>query len=240
MNDPTKTIAVHQGASAEDILRWAADRYGSRVALATSFGAEDQVLIDMWTGIFPKARLFTLDTGRLFPETHETMQRTMDRYKVAIEVFAPDPAEVSALVREKGPDLFYASRENRLACCEVRKAHPLKKALAGLDAWICGLRREQSVTRAGVRPAARDEGNGLIKIAPLHDWTEARVWEYLRRNNVPFNPLHEKGFPSIGCRPCTRAVEPGADPRSGRWWWEEAERRECGLHQREQRGETHE
>jgi phosphoadenosine phosphosulfate reductase len=234
VKDQTKTIDVPRGASAEDILRWAADRFGSRLALATSFGAEDQVLIDMLTRIAPGARIFTLDTGRLFPQTRETMRRTMDRYRVEIEVFAPDAAEVSELAREKGPDLFYASREDRLACCSVRKAHPLKKALSGLNAWICGLRREQSVTRSDVRPAVRDEVNGLIKIAPLHDWTAARVWEYLRRNNVPYNPLHDEGFPSIGCQPCTRAVEPGADSRSGRWWWEAAERRECGLHQRKQ------
>ena len=233
-NASTETLNVPGGASAEELLRWAADRFGNRVTFATSFGAEDQVLTDLLSEVSPKIRIFTLDTGRLFPETYETMQRTMDRYNVRIEVFAPDPAEVADLVREKGPNLFYAGRENRLACCAVRKSHPLKKALAGMDAWICGLRRDQSVTRADVKPAARDEGNGLIKIAPLHDWTEERVWEYIHRKKVPYNALHDKGFPSIGCQPCTRAVEPGADPRSGRWWWEAAEHRECGLHQRKQ------
>ena len=140
-NDSTEKLNIPAGASAEDLLRWAAARFDRRVAFATSFGSEDQVLTDMLSEFAPSVRIFTLDTGRLFPETYDTMQRTMDRYNVRIEVFSPDPSEVAELVREKGPNLFYASRENRLACCAVRKTHSLKKALAGLDAWICGLRR---------------------------------------------------------------------------------------------------
>ncbi|MDM7995039.1 MAG: phosphoadenylyl-sulfate reductase [Acidobacteriota bacterium] len=225
-----------KGLDAAGILKWAAAKFGSRISLATSFGAEDQVLTDMWAGIGDPPRLFTLDTGRFFQETYDVMQATMRRYKLRCDVFAPDAGELARLVEAGGPNLFYESVEKRKECCDVRKTRPLARALAGLDAWITGLRREQAVTRTEVEPIEWDATHGLYKICPLFDWTEDRVWDYIREHSVPYNALHDKGFRSIGCAPCTRAVAPGEDVRSGRWWWEQPEHRECGLHNRPRKG----
>jgi phosphoadenosine phosphosulfate reductase len=224
------------GLSAAEILKWASSKFGSRVALATSFGAEDQVLTDLWAGIGKPPRLFTLDTGRFFQETYDVMHATLHRYAIRCEVFAPDAVELARLVEAHGPNLFYESVEKRKACCEVRKTRPLERALSGLEAWITGLRTEQSVTRAGVEPIEWDEAHRLYKICPLHDWTEDRVWAYIREHAVPYNALHDKEFRSIGCAPCTRPVAPGEDVRAGRWWWEQPEHRECGLHNRPRKG----
>lgn len=219
--------------SAGEILRLITTEFpANRLALATSFGAEDQVLTDMQCRLEAGVRVFTLDTGRLFQETYDVMQRTGEHYRIPIDLFAPDPEELAKLVREKGPNLFYESVENRKACCAIRKVHPLSKALHGMDAWICGNRRDQAPTRAGLEPVEWDEANGLIKICPLHGWTEENVWRYINENRVPHNALHHRGFGSIGCAPCTRAVNPGEDIRSGRWWWESPEHKECGLHSR--------
>jgi phosphoadenosine phosphosulfate reductase len=201
-----------------------------RIALATSFGAEDQVLTDMVVRANPAARIFTLDTGRLFQETYDTMQRSMERYHIGYEVCAPEAADIAALIAKDGPNLFYLSVENRKACCNVRKMKPLRKELGTVDAWICGLRRDQSVTRTEVELVSWDAEFGIYKICPLFDWSEQQVWDYIKKNDVPYNPLHDQGFPSIGCAPCTRAVLPGEDIRSGRWWWESPEHKECGLH----------
>lgn len=202
----------------------------SHVALAVSFGAEDQVLTDLLVRSGEPVRFFTLDTGRQFEETYRTMERTIERYGIRFEVFAPDTRELESLVAERGPNLFYSGIEDRKACCRVRKLNPLARALAGLEAWICGLRREQSVTRNRVEAVSFDAEHGLHKVCPLFDWSEDDVWSYIRARGVPYNPLHDKRFKSIGCAPCTRATGPGEDIRSGRWWWESPEHKECGLH----------
>jgi phosphoadenosine phosphosulfate reductase len=222
-----------KGKSAPEILDWAIHTFPSpRLVLASSFGAEDQVLIDMLCGLSRQVRVFTLDTGRLFQETYDVMHQTWLRYGIRFDVYAPDPAELAEMVREKGPNLFYESVENRKACCGVRKVHPLRKALQGMEAWICGIRQDQSVTRSGLETVEWDADNGLIKISPLWNWTEDEVWKYIKEHNVPYNILHDRGFPSIGCAPCTRAARDGDDLRSGRWWWEQPEHKECGLHNR--------
>jgi phosphoadenosine phosphosulfate reductase len=217
--------------SAEEAVRQSLQHFGvERIALATSFGAEDQVLTDMLVRANPAARIFTLDTGRLFQETYDTMQNSIERYHMKYEVCVPEAAEVAELISKDGPNLFYYSIENRKACCNVRKMKPLRKVLGTVDAWICGLRRDQSVTRTAVELVSWDAEFGIYKICPLFDWSEQQVWDYIHKNNVPYNALHDRGFPSIGCAPCTRAVEPGQDIRSGRWWWESPEHKECGLH----------
>jgi phosphoadenosine phosphosulfate reductase len=221
---------------AAGILKWAARTFGARVSLATSFGAEDQVLTDLWARIGKPARLFTLDTGRLFQETYDVMQATVKRYAIRCEVYAPDAEDLARLVETDGPNLFYDSIEKRKACCAVRKTKPLARALAGLEAWITGLRRDQSITRTDTEPVEWDEDHGLYRICPLYEWTEDRVWAYIREQNLPHNTLHAKGYRSIGCAPCTRAVAQEDDVRSGRWWWELPEHRECGLHNRPRKG----
>ena len=201
-----------------------------RVVLASSLSVEDQVLTHLLCAVHARPRIFTLDTGRLFPETYETMERTMQRYGFRYEVLAPDTRELEEMVRMHGPNLFYQSVESRKLCCSVRKINPLRRVLSTADAWICGLRREQSVTRRSVDKIEWDEAFGLCKINPLIDWTQQQVWDYIRKNDVPYNALHDQGYPSIGCLPCTRGIEPGEDVRAGRWWWENPEHKECGLH----------
>jgi len=221
-----------EGQDALGVLQWFLKEYKGKIALSSSMGAEDQVLTDMVMKIDPEIRIFTLDTGRLFYETYELIERTSLRYKKNIEVFFPSPADVEQMVNEKGINLFYQSVENRKECCRIRKVEPLKRAFHGLDVWICGLRRDQSATRTNNQLVEWDESNGLIKLNPLINWSEQDVWNYIKAHGVPYNPLHDKGFPSIGCQPCTRAIEPGEDIRAGRWWWEHPETRECGLHNR--------
>ncbi len=223
-------LSETKGFEAEQLLGYAVGRFGSKVALATSFGAEDQVLTDMLCGITESANIFTLDTGRLSEEIYKTAQATREKYGVGIQVLFPDYKKVEGMVNEFGPNLFYESVEHRKLCCRIRKIEPLKRKLSGLDAWICGLRAEQSVTRQELKTIEWDEAFGLIKICPLAGWSTDRVWDYIGKHNVPYNKLHDEGFPSIGCEPCTRAVEPGQDIRAGRWWWEEPEHKECGLH----------
>lgn len=221
-----------KGKSAIEIAELAIDSYRGRIALASSLGAEDQVLTHILAGIDPGVRIFTLDTGRMFKESYELMERTNRHYGISIEVFFPDYKQVEEMVNEKGINLFYESIENRKLCCGIRKVVPLKRAFRGLDAWICGLRREQSPTRLAVEAVEWDDGNHLVKFNPLVNWTEKQLWDYIHENNIPYHVLHDKGFPSIGCQPCTRAVKPGEDLRAGRWWWEEPEKKECGLHNR--------
>ncbi len=233
MNKLNKLKSICAGKSASAIIHLVISEFPvDKLALATSFGAEDQVLTDMLCRPITGLRIFTLDTGRLFQETYDVMHRTREYYGIPIDLYAPDPGELADLVREKGPNLFYESVENRRACCNVRKVHPLRKALHAMEAWICGNRRDQAATRAELDPVEWDESNGLIKICPLCDWTEAEVWNYINENQIPHNALHHRGFRSIGCAPCTRAVGLGEDVRSGRWWWESPEHKECGLHNR--------
>ncbi len=225
------TLALRAGPmTAQEVLRLAIDTFGARSALSSSFGAEDMVLIDMLVKIDARARIFTLDTGRLPQETYNVIDATREKYGVAVEVMFPQPDAVQKMVAERGMNLFYHSVENRKLCCGVRKMEPLRRALSGLDAWITGLRREQSVTRTAVHKVEWDESNSLVKFNPLVDWSHDDVWTYIREHNVPYSALHDRGYPSIGCAPCTRAVQPGEHERAGRWWWEHPETKECGLH----------
>ena len=217
--------------SASDILSWAVKEFGDKVSLASSFGAEDVVLIDLLVKMNPKARIFTLDTGRLNEETYDVMERIRSKYKISIESYFPDRQKVEALERQKGFFSFRESVDNRKECCGIRKVEPLGRALSCLKAWMTGLRREQAVTRTTIQKIEIDEAHGgILKINPLADWSEKQVWDYIKANKVPYNRLHDRGYPSIGCAPCTRAVKPGEDIRAGRWWWENPENKECGLH----------
>ena len=219
-----------RGLDAQDLLAYAVSRFGDEAALASSLGAEDQVLTDMLVRVTPHPHIFTIDTGRLPQETYELIDQTRKRYGIAIEVLYPDRADLETLVSQRGANLFYQSVQDRKACCHARKVLPLRRKLSTLRAWITGLRREQSVTRLELAKVQFDQANGLIKVNPLVDWSEQQVWQHIRRHDVPYNPLHDRGYPSIGCAPCTRAVGPGLDIRAGRWWWENPEEKECGLH----------
>jgi phosphoadenosine phosphosulfate reductase len=212
------------------VLNFFIRNYRDRLGCSTSLGAEDQVITQIISGIDPGIYMFTLDTGRLFPETYDLLEITRQRYKVNIKVFFPEQKAVEKMVNSKGINLFYESIENRKLCCNIRKIEPLKRALENVDFWISGLRREQSVTREDLSVIEWDKLNQKIKINPLIDWKSEDLWDYIRQNNIPYNPLHDQGFPSIGCQPCTRAIEPGEDIRAGRWWWENPEMKECGLH----------
>jgi phosphoadenosine phosphosulfate reductase len=200
--------------------------------LASSFGAEDMVLVDLIARNALPIGIFTLDTGRLPEQTLALIDRVRDRYVLPVDVYSPAPARLEPFVRTHGVNGFYRSVELRKTCCAIRKTEPLARALAGKKAWITGLRREQSVTRSDVPYEEFDAVHGLRKFNPLVDWTEEDVWTYLRARDVPYNALHDQGYRSIGCAPCTRAVEPGEDVRAGRWWWENPEHKECGLHRR--------
>jgi len=194
---------------------------------------EDMVLIDLLAGLKGEVAIFTLDTGRLHEETYEVMERARSKYGIVIKTFFPDKKEVEDLLAKKGFFSFRESIENRKECCFIRKVKPLNRALSSLDAWVTGLRREQGVTRVEVRKVDSDaDHNSIVKINPLADWSLSMVEEYIKTNDVPINALHNKNYPSIGCAPCTRSIETGEDIRSGRWWWENAEHKECGLHPR--------
>lgn len=221
-----------KNATPEEILQYFLPKHGNRIALASSLGLEDQVLTAMAVKIKKDARVFTIDTGRLFPECYQLIDRTNDKYDIKIEVYSPDHTGVETYVREHGVNAFYQSVELRKACCRCRKIEPLLRALSTLDVWICGLRASQAVTRTNIDVVEWDSNNGLIKVNPLAKWSEEDVWKYIKDNHVPYNKLHDQGFPSIGCQPCTRAIQPGEDIRAGRWWWEDPEHKECGLHKR--------
>ncbi|MCM8768052.1 MAG: phosphoadenylyl-sulfate reductase [Candidatus Omnitrophica bacterium] len=219
-----------------EILNFALQEFKDKIALASSFGAEDVVLIDMLVKINPSVRIFTIDTGRLPQETYDLIDKIKEKYKIKLEVYFPDTEEVEKMVSQYGFNLFYKSVELRKLCCNIRKVKPLERALKDLSAWICGLRREQSITRIGIKKIEIDYAhNSILKINPIADWTEKQVWDYIKENNVPYNTLHDKGYPSIGCAPCTRAIKPGEDIRAGRWWWEPPEKKECGLHLKEEK-----
>jgi phosphoadenosine phosphosulfate reductase len=217
-------------AAAIELLTDIAHRF-EPAALASSLGAEDMVLTDLIARHAPKIEIFTLDTGRLHPETYRLLQQIRDHYDdLRVRVLYPSAEALERLVATQGINGFFESVEKRKACCEVRKVEPLRRALSGKRAWITGLRRAQSLTRASLPLQEYDAANGLEKFNPLADWKEQEVWAYIHHFGVPYNALHDRGFPSIGCEPCTRAVTPGEDIRAGRWWWEQPGGRECGLH----------
>ncbi|MEF8811587.1 MAG: phosphoadenylyl-sulfate reductase [Bacteroidales bacterium] len=217
-------------ASAQEIVNYILEQYKTDTVFATSLGAEDQVLTDMIASRHKDAYIITLDTGRLFPETYTLIDKTNKHYGIKMDVYFPDYKRVQKMVKERGINLFYDSIENRKLCCHIRKIEPLRRATEGMKVWITGLRRAQSVTRTNLQPIEWDAQNEMIKVNPLYNWSEKDVWNYIKGNGVPYNELHDKGYPSIGCEPCTRAVKPGEDVRAGRWWWEEPDKKECGLH----------
>jgi len=234
--DRSEILAAAQrlaGADPKAVLQWASERFGGRLAIASSFSIEDCVVIDMARRLKAEVpvRVFALDTGRLPDETYMTAERVRAKYDVEIEWQFPERAAVEALERSKGLYSFRDSLENRHECCGLRKVQPLGRALDGLDAWVTGLRREQSVTRTDTPEIEfDDERGGMCKVNPIVAWSDAQVRAYANEFRVPIHPLHERGYPSIGCAPCTRAVAPGEHPRAGRWWWENPEHKECGLH----------
>lgn len=214
-----------------EVLTFFLDYFKEKISLSTSLGIEDQILTHMLSTVDPNAHIFTLDTGRLFPETYDLINTTSRKYNVHIEVFFPESYEVEHMVSEKGINLFYDSISNRKLCCYVRKLKPLSRALKGKEAWITGIRQNQSITRNDIKLIQWDKNNEILKINPLINWTEEELNAYIKEHRVPINPLHRKGFTSIGCQPCTRAITNGEDVRAGRWWWENPETKECGLHQ---------
>ena len=219
--------------SAEELIQWAMDKYGLKAGLACSFGMEDMVLIDMISKLKGPITIFTLDTGRLHEETYEIMERVRSHYGLKIKTYFPDSEQVEKMVRGKGFFSFKESIENRKECCAIRKVEPLNHALSELDAWVTGLRRDQAVTRTETPKVIEDTDHPpLIKINPLADYSQEQLEFYIEKHKVPINTLHKKNYPSIGCAPCTRAIEPGEDIRAGRWWWENPEHKECGLHRR--------
>jgi phosphoadenosine phosphosulfate reductase len=235
INDDTLRL-VHSGVadgwSAAEILGWGLKNFGDKIALSCSFGApEGMVLLDMAHRIDPASRVFTIDTGRVHQATYDLIDRIRERYDKRVEVLFPRARDVESMVRRKGMNLFYESVENRQICCRVRKVEPLNRYLAELDAWITGLRRDQNVTRTDTPKIEIDRiHGGMIKLNPIADWSRDQVMDYVRAHDVPINRLHDEGYPSVGCAPCTRAIRPGEDVRAGRWWWENAETKECGIH----------
>jgi phosphoadenosine phosphosulfate reductase len=214
--------------SAQEIIAWGLSTFESKIALASSFGAEDMVLIDLLSEIQADAKIFTLDTGRLPIETYDLIAAVEKKYpKLQIQIMFPQAEAVEQMVQTKGINLFYDSVDNRKLCCKVRKLEPLSRAIAGLDAWITGIRRDQTASRNDMEVLELDKG--VYKLNPLIDWTETQVWDYIRSRGIPYNALHDRNFPSIGCAPCTRAIAENEDPRAGRWWWE-MDNKECGLH----------
>lgn len=226
-----QTSELLSGAAPEEVLRWAFDSF-PRVAIVASFQAESSVLIDMVATIRSDVHVITLDTGRLPQATYDMIDRVRDRYAIEVEVVSPEAGDLAEMVRSHGVNLFYRSPDLRRTCCEIRKSRPLARALRGYDAWVTGLRRQQAATRSQTPVVEPDRDHaGLTKIAPLAGWSKDEVWAYIREHDVPFHPLYERGYTSIGCEPCTRATVAGEDERAGRWWWEhEGEVKECGLH----------
>ena len=235
LTDALRATVGAKAAAALALLREAVAEFGThgKLAFANSFGAEDMVLTDLILANTLPITVFSLDTGRLPAETYSLIGEVEQRYGKKLEIYFPDAGAVETFVRSHGINAFYDSVELRKACCGVRKMEPLRRALAGRKAWITGLRAAQSVTRAGLPVRETDTANGLEKLNPLSDWTETEVWAYIRMNEVPYNALHDQFYPSIGCAPCTRAIAVGEDVRAGRWWWENPETRECGLHVKE-------
>lgn len=224
---------LHQqlaGRTAPDVLTHVAEQFPGKAIFSTSFGLEDQIITHLIFSHNLPIKVFTLDTGRNFQETYSTWNKTLLKYEKPIEVYFPQRESIERLMEAKGPNSFYESVENRKECCGIRKVEPLDRALTGHQAWFTGIRAEQSPNRQHMQSVEWDEGHQLVKVHPLFDWTWDQCLEFARQNNVPVNPLHQQGFVSIGCAPCTRAIRPGEDFRAGRWWWEDQSAKECGLH----------
>ncbi len=221
---------LKQGKTIVDILRELADEFAGKVVFTTSFGVEDQVITDLIFANNIPIQVVTLDTGRLFEETYKVYNRTFEKYQKPIVAYFPNNEKLESLLAEKGPFSFYLSPENRKECCHIRKVEPLGRALSGMEIWITGLRASQSDNRGGLTPFVWDAGFEIIKYNPLLEWSLDDCREYVKENQVPYNVLHDRGFVSIGCAPCTRAIQPGEDFRAGRWWWENNSKKECGLH----------
>ena len=220
-----------RGAAASEVVSWGVTRYGNKLALASSFSIEDCVVIDLAARASPDIRVFSLDTGRLPDETYMTAERVRMKYGINIEWVFPERTAVENLIRLKGLYSFRDSLDNRHECCGIRKVEPLGRALAGLDAWMTGLRNDQSVTRAETPEIELDAAHGgIVKLNPIVRWTAVQVRAYADEHKVPIHPMHDRGYPSIGCAPCTRAIKPDEHPRAGRWWWEDPENKECGIH----------
>ncbi len=239
-NDALRTIEedLAESWSAQEILTWGLKNFHPKLALSASFGgAEGMVILDMMQKIDASSRVFVLDTGRLPQATHDLIDRVRDRYGVRVEIVFPNSRAVEEIVAERGVNFFYESIEGRKACCRVRKVLPLRAYLHGLDAYVSGLRRDQNLNRANTRKVEFDVSAGdIVKINPLADWSHDEVLEYIRQYDVPVNRLHAEGYPSVGCEPCSRAIRAGEDPRAGRWWWENDDTKECGIHVAEEEG----
>ena len=235
MSEIRKIAKELESKAAPEILKWGFEKYGDKMVLASSFGAEDVVLIDMMCNINRNlTRVFTLDTGRLNQETYDLIDKIRKKYDIKVDAYWPNASDGEKMVANKGRNLMYESVENRKLCCNLRKFEPLKRALKQFDCWITGLRREQSATRNKILKIEVDTlNNNITKLNPLADWTNDEIWRYIREKKVPYNELHDRGYPSIGCEPCTRAIKEGEDPRAGRWWWENDTHKECGLHWKE-------
>ncbi|MBT0664651.1 phosphoadenylyl-sulfate reductase [Geobacter pelophilus] len=226
-------IILSPDASPQEILTSGVTAAAGPVKLACSFSVEDVVIIDLIQALQLPVGIFAIDTGRLNEETYEVADALIERYRLSIDWYFPRNGAMECLLQAKGPFSFRESLENRLECCRVRKVEPLSRALAGLSGWVTGMRREQSVTRAAVAAIELDQANnGIVKINPLLNWSSGQLWEYAEAQRLPVNRLHRQGYPSIGCAPCTRAVQPGENSRAGRWWWEDPNNKECGLHRR--------
>ncbi len=221
---------LFSGMKTSEMLSHILQNHLGGVCFSTSLSAEDQVITHILCNLKGDVDIFTLDTGRLFYETYDLIDRTNKHFGIRMRVMFPDADRVENMVQEKGVNLFYHSIENRKQCCHVRKIEPLQRALKGKEIWITGLRIEQSPTRNELHHAEWDQVNKVIKVNPLLNWSETEVWDYIKKHNIPYNPLHDQGYPSLGCKPCTRTISPIEDIRAGRWWWENPETKECGLH----------
>lgn len=217
-------------ANPNEVLQFFIDKYKREIAFASSMGAEDQVITHFIAEIDKSVKIFTLDTGRVFPETYSLISKTNKHFQINIQIYFPDTNNVEKMINEKGINLFYDSIENRKLCCNIRKIEPLNRAFQGLKVWICGLRREQAITRKDMQMIEWDITNNMLKINPLINWNEKELWDFIKQKGIPYNKLHDQSFPSIGCQPCTRSISEGEDVRAGRWWWENPESKECGLH----------
>ena len=215
----------------EEVLGWALDRFSPNIAISEGGGAEGMAIIDMASRIRDDVRVFTIDTGRLPQETYDLMAKIEERYRIRVEMLFPERAHVEGMAQRHGPNLMYDAVDLRLLCCQVRKVLPLNRYLETLEGWITGLRRDQWASRAEVRKIELDHDHGgIVKVNPLADWTKDEVWDYIRANDIPYHALYDQGYTSVGCAPCTRAIQPGEPDRAGRWWWETNAPKECGIH----------